>query len=33
LIQGKHSKIVTDFLVAKGVPKRWLETSDLTRKK
>jgi len=33
LIQGKHLKIVTDFLQSKGVPKKWLEASDITGKK
>jgi len=33
LIQGKHLKTVTEFLEAKGIPKKWLETCDLRRKK
>jgi translation initiation factor 2D len=30
MIQGKQMKVIVDFLIAKGVPKRWIETTDLT---
>lgn len=33
LVQGKHIDIVTDLLASKGLPKKWVEASDLTGKK
>ena len=33
LVQGKQIKAVTDFLVAQGIPKRWIDTADLSEKK
>lgn len=33
LVQGKQIKAVVEFLVARGVPKKWIETVDLTEKK
>ncbi|KAI6004977.1 hypothetical protein EDC04DRAFT_2871789 [Pisolithus marmoratus] len=33
LVQGKQAKAVVDFLLSKGVPKKWIETADLTVKK
>jgi len=33
LVQGKQLKPVTDLLLAQGVPKRWIEATDLGDKK
>ncbi|KAI6020570.1 hypothetical protein EDC04DRAFT_2736598 [Pisolithus marmoratus] len=33
LVQGKQTKVVVDFLLSQGVPKKWIETADLTVKK
>ena len=33
LVQGKQIQAVTELLVSKGVPKRWIESSDLSGKK
>ncbi|KAF8153971.1 hypothetical protein B0H34DRAFT_719823 [Crassisporium funariophilum] len=33
LVQGKQSKAVVDYLMAKGIPKKWIEISDLSGKK
>ena len=33
MVQGQQIKVVTDFLISKGVPKRWIESSDTTHKK
>ena len=33
MIQGKQLKAVTDLLIAKGVPKQWIEIKDTTGKK
>ncbi|KAF7329716.1 Eukaryotic translation initiation factor SUI1 family protein [Mycena kentingensis (nom. inval.)] len=33
LVQGKQQKAVSDYLLEKGVPKKWIEVSDLTGKK
>ena len=30
MVQGKQLKAVTDLLIAKGVPKQWIETKDTT---
>lgn len=30
LVQGKQLKGVTEFLTSRGVPKRWIETADLS---
>ena len=30
MIQGKQLKAVTDLLMAKGVPKQWIEAKDIT---
>lgn len=32
-VQGKHSKIAVDLLLAEGVPKKWIDTVDATSKK
>lgn len=32
-VQGKQSKAVVDYLQSKGIPKKWIEVSDLTGKK
>lgn len=32
-VQGKHVKTVTEFLLSRGVPKRWIESADLMGKK
>lgn len=33
MVQGKQLKAVTDLLIARGVPKRWVEVTETTRKK
>ena len=33
MVQGKQFKAVTDLLIAKGVPKQWIEVKDTTGKK
>ncbi|KIK64969.1 hypothetical protein GYMLUDRAFT_56467 [Collybiopsis luxurians FD-317 M1] len=33
LVQGKQSKAVVDYLIGKGVPKKWIEVKDLVGKK
>jgi translation initiation factor 2D len=33
MVQGKQLKAVTDILIAKGVPKKWIEAKDMTGKK
>lgn len=33
LVQGKQIKAVTEFLIAQGVPKMWIESVDLSEKK
>ena len=33
MVQGKQIKAVTDMLVARGVPKRWIESSDQSEQK
>jgi translation initiation factor 2D len=30
MVQGKQLKAVTDLLIAKGVPKQWIEAKDTT---
>ena len=30
LVQGKQVKVVTEFLASRGVPKKWMETADLS---
>ena len=30
MVQGKQLKAVTDLLMAKGVPKQWIEAKDIT---
>lgn len=30
MVQGKQLKAVTDLLIAKGVPKQWIEAQDAT---
>lgn len=32
MVQGKQLKVVTDLLIAKGVPKQWIEVKDTTGK-
>lgn len=33
LVQGKQSQAVVDYLTSKGIPKKWIEVSDLCGKK
>ncbi|KAF9040071.1 eukaryotic translation initiation factor SUI1 family protein [Panaeolus papilionaceus] len=33
LVQGKQSKIVVDYLLAKGMPKKWIQVTDMSGKK
>ncbi|KAJ8075178.1 hypothetical protein PM082_019506 [Marasmius tenuissimus] len=33
LVQGKQAKAVVEYLMGRGVPKRWVEVRDLTGKK
>lgn len=33
LVQGKQVKAVAEFLLGRGIPKKWIETADLTEKK
>ncbi|TFK37567.1 hypothetical protein BDQ12DRAFT_736100 [Crucibulum laeve] len=33
LIQGKQGKAVTEYLTAKGIPKKWIEVMDISGKK
>lgn len=33
LVQGKQVKAVTELLLAQGVPKRWIETVDISERK
>ena len=33
MVQGKQFKAVADLLVARGVPKRWIEMADQTQEK
>jgi translation initiation factor 2D len=33
MVQGKQLKEVTDLLIAKGVPKQWIEVKDATTRK
>jgi len=33
MVQGKQTKAVADLLIAKGVPKKWIETADMTAEK
>ncbi|KAI0077630.1 eukaryotic translation initiation factor SUI1 family protein [Panus rudis PR-1116 ss-1] len=33
MVQGKQIKAVTDFLISKGVPKKWIEAADLSADK
>ncbi|THH08838.1 hypothetical protein EW145_g2443 [Phellinidium pouzarii] len=33
MVQGKQIKAVADMLQAKGVPKKWIESEDMTEKK
>ena len=30
MVQGKQIKAVTDLLISKGVPKKWIESADMT---
>ncbi|KAJ7279119.1 eukaryotic translation initiation factor SUI1 family protein [Mycena rebaudengoi] len=32
LVQGKQSKVVFDYLIEKGIPKKWIEVLDLVKK-
>jgi len=32
-VQGKQGKAVFEYLMSKGVPKRWIELEDTTEKK
>ncbi|KDR74004.1 hypothetical protein GALMADRAFT_250730 [Galerina marginata CBS 339.88] len=33
LVQGKQSSAVVDYLIGKGIPKKWIEVADLSGKK
>jgi len=33
LVQGKQGPAVVDYLIGKGIPKRWIEVTDLAGKK
>jgi translation initiation factor 2D len=33
LVQGKQAPAVVEYLTGKGIPKRWVEVSDLAGKK
>lgn len=33
MVQGKQIKAVTEFLMSKGVPKKWIESADLSAEK
>lgn len=33
LVQGKQSKAVVDHLIARGIPKKWIEVVDIAGKK
>ncbi|KAH8101298.1 eukaryotic translation initiation factor SUI1 family protein [Cristinia sonorae] len=33
MVQGKQIQAVTDFLISKGVPEKWIEAEDQTKKK
>lgn len=33
LVQGNHAKATVDLLITEGVPQKWIETVDLTKKK
>jgi hypothetical protein len=33
LVQGKQGKTVMEYLLEKGVPKKWIEIDDTTEKK
>lgn len=32
MVQGRHIQAVTDVLISKGVPKKWIEAVDSTGK-
>jgi translation initiation factor 2D len=33
MVQGKQLKAVLDILLAKGVPKQWIEAKEITKEK
>ena len=33
MVQGKQTKAVTDLLLARGVPKKWIEAAELKKEK
>ncbi|KAG6837743.1 hypothetical protein H0H93_001669 [Arthromyces matolae] len=33
MVQGKQSQVVLEYLTAKGIPKKWIETQNLSGKK
>ncbi|KAG6871046.1 hypothetical protein C0992_011809 [Termitomyces sp. T32_za158] len=33
MVQGKQSQAVMEYLTGKGIPKKWIETHDLSGKK
>ena len=33
LVQGKQGKVVSEYLMGKGVPKKWIQLEDTTEKK
>lgn len=33
MVQGKQIKAVVDLLINRGVPKKWIESADMTEKK
>jgi len=32
IVQGKQSKPVIDYLVRRGIPKRWVEVNEMVKK-
>ncbi len=33
VVQGKQSKTVVEYLLEKGIPKKWIEVSEAVKKK
>jgi translation initiation factor 2D len=33
LVQGNQIRAVTELLISKGVPKKWIESLDLSKRK
>jgi len=32
IVQGKQSKPVADYLVGRGIPKKWVEITEIVKK-